>query len=190
MKLNTEMISPRKKNNPYTTKPIIATTVAITFDVTRISGAEVRFLVVDVSPFWFTINSLLLFSVLSSTVWFTSLQMQTHDVVFITICVTLFVVVDVIVVIVVGIVAGNVVLVGVLVIKDVVVVIGVVIFKSAVVVVGVVVGVVAVGVIVVIDVGVFVVIGVVIVVFVVVVAVAVEGGIHTSGLVIGLLLAK
>lgn len=179
------MISPRKKTNPYTTKPIIATTVAISFDVTRISGAEVRFLVVDVSPFWFTINSLLLFSVLSSTVWFTSLQMQTHDVVFITICVTSFVVVDVIVVIVVGIVAGNVVLVGVLVIKDVVVVIGVVIFKSAVVVVGV-----AVGVIVVIDVGVFVVIGVVIVVFVVVVAVAVEGGIHTSGLVIGLLLAK
>lgn len=178
------MISPRKKTNPYTTKPIIATTVAITFDVTRISGAEVRFLVVDVSPFWFTINSLLLFSVLSSTVWFTSLQMQTHDVVFITICVTSFVAVDVIVVIVVGIVAGNVVLVGVLVIKDVV------IFKSAVVVVGVVVGVVAVGVIVVIDVGVFVVIGVVIVVFVVVVAVAVEGGIHTSELVIGLLLAK
>lgn len=183
------MISPRKKTNPYTTKPIIATTVAITFDVTRISGAEVRFLVVDVTPFWFTINSLLLFSVLSSTVWFTSLQMQTHDVVFITICVTSFVAVDVIVVKVVGIVAGNVVLVGVLVIKDVVVVIGVVIFKSAGVV-GVVVGVVAVGVIVVIDVGVFVVIGVVIVVFVVVVAVAVEGGIHTSGLVIGLLLAK
>lgn len=52
------------------------------------------FLIVDESSGWLTISALFLFSIDSSRVWFTSVQMQAHDVLFITICVTsLFVVV-------------------------------------------------------------------------------------------------
>lgn len=82
---------------------MIIAIVPITFDVTRISGAEVCFLVVDESSCWFTVNSRLLFSIDSSKVWFTSLQTQIHDVVFIIICVTSLVV-DFNVVVVVGVV--------------------------------------------------------------------------------------
>lgn len=112
------MISPRKKNKPTTIKIIIAIE-PITFDVTRISGAEVCFLVVDESPCWFTVSSRLLFSIASSKVWFTSVQIQIHDVVLITICVTSLVVgVNVVVVV-------DVVVVGVAVVAvDVVVVAG------------------------------------------------------------------
>lgn len=180
--LNTEMISPRKKNNAYTTKPIIATTEPITLDVTRISGAEVCFLVIDVSLCLFTVISLLLFSILSSTDWFTSLQMQIHDVVFIAVCVTSLVVGVVIiegvmVVVVVVIVLLIDVVVGVVVVKCVVVVVGVVVEDNVVVGITVVV-------LVVIAVGAVVVMGVVVVVVVLDVGVVVVDVIHTSVLVI------
>lgn len=185
--LNTEMISPRKKNNAYTTKPIIATTEPITLDVTRISGAEVCFLVIDVSLCLFTVISLLLFSILSSTDWFTSLQMQIHDVVFIAVCVTslvvgvviiegVMVVVVVVIVLLIDVVVGVVGVVGVVVVKCVVVVVGVVV--EDIVVVGV-----TVVVLVVIAVG-AVVMGVVVVVVVWDVGVVVVDVIHTSELVI------
>lgn len=67
IKWDTEMISPVMKNNPNTIKMGIAI-VSITFDVMRISGAEVCFLVVDESPCWFTVSSRLLFSIASSKV--------------------------------------------------------------------------------------------------------------------------
>lgn len=67
IKWDTEMISPIMKNNPNTIKMSIAI-VPITFDVTRISGAEVCVLVVDESPCWFTVSSRLLFSIDSSKV--------------------------------------------------------------------------------------------------------------------------
>lgn len=50
-----EIISGRNKNNPNTTKIIIAT-VPITLDVTRISGAEESFLMAEESGSWFTVN--------------------------------------------------------------------------------------------------------------------------------------
>lgn len=117
---NTETRSPRKRDNPKPTKTIIAP-VPITFDVTRISWAEVRFLIFDAILGELTVNSFLLFCIDSSRVWFTPVQTQMHDVVFITIFVTFFVegagfvgaICVVSVVVVVGVVVVGVVVVGV-----------------------------------------------------------------------------
>lgn len=79
-----EIISARNKNNPKTTKIIIAT-VPITLNVTRISGAEESFLMAEESASWFTVNFLLLFPIDSSRDWLISLQTKIHDVLLITI---------------------------------------------------------------------------------------------------------
>lgn len=79
-----EIISARNKNNPKTTKIIIAT-VPITLDVTRISGAEESFLLAEESASWFRVNFLLLFPIDSSRDWLISLQTKIHDVLLITI---------------------------------------------------------------------------------------------------------
>lgn len=79
-----EIISARNKNNPKTTKIIIAT-VPITLDFTRISGAEESFLLAEKSASWFRVNFLLLFPIDSSRDWLISLQTKIHDVLLITI---------------------------------------------------------------------------------------------------------
>lgn len=65
----------------------MAATVATTLDVFRVSGAHVRFLMLEESSVLFKINSLLLFSIDSSSVWFMYLQTQTHNELFIVFCI-------------------------------------------------------------------------------------------------------
>lgn len=65
----------------------MAATVATTLDVFRVSGAHVRFLMLEESSVLFKINSLLLFSIDSSSVWFMYLQTQTHNELFIAFCI-------------------------------------------------------------------------------------------------------
>lgn len=68
--------------------------VPTTLDVFRSSWADVRFLMLEESSVLFKIKYLLLFSIDSSIVWFSYLQTQTHDMLFIIICVVSLVVTD------------------------------------------------------------------------------------------------
>lgn len=63
----------------------MAATVPTTLDDFRVSGAHVRFLMFEESSALFKINSLLLFSIDVSSVWFLYLQTHTHTVAFIVI---------------------------------------------------------------------------------------------------------
>lgn len=65
----------------------MAATVPTTLDVFLVSGVDVRFLMLEESSVLFKINSLLLFSIDSSSVWFMYLQTQTHNELFIVFCI-------------------------------------------------------------------------------------------------------
>lgn len=65
----------------------MAATVPTTLDVFLVSGVDVRFLMLEESSVLFKINSLLLFSIDSSSVWFMYLQTQTHNELFIAFCI-------------------------------------------------------------------------------------------------------
>lgn len=65
----------------------MAATVPTTLDVFLVSGVDVRFLMLEESSVLFKINSLLLFSIDSFSVWFMYLQTQTHNELFIVFCI-------------------------------------------------------------------------------------------------------
>lgn len=65
----------------------MAATVPTTLGVFLVSGVDVRFLMLEESSVLFKINSLLLFSIDSSSVWFMYLQTQTHNELFIVFCI-------------------------------------------------------------------------------------------------------
>lgn len=65
----------------------MAATVPTTLDVFLVSGVDVRFLMLEESSVLFKINSLHLFSIDSSSVWFMYLQTQTHNELFIVFCI-------------------------------------------------------------------------------------------------------
>lgn len=65
----------------------MAATVPTTLNVFLVSGVDVRFLMLEESSVLFKINSLLLFSIDSSSVWFMYLQTQTHNELFIVFCI-------------------------------------------------------------------------------------------------------
>lgn len=65
----------------------MAATVPTTLNVFLVSGVDVRFLMLEESSVLLKINSLLLFSIDSSSVWFMYLQTQTHNELFIVFCI-------------------------------------------------------------------------------------------------------